>query len=333
MMYVVFILAALITIYSAVKLSSFADVIGERTKLGGMMAGTILLAGATSLPEVTTSLTAISLNNPDIAVSNVLGSNLFNLLILAVADVYFRRKQMFSNIGLDHLMTGFVNFGLMAFVFIAVLFPTGYHFFNIGVEMYLLVLFYTVGMKMISSSSQANKIEAEAAAAAESSYHTGAISLKKAKFGFALSALIIFIAGSALTVSGDAIAAATGLSSSFIGTFLIAGATSLPEVVTVIVAVQLANYHMAVGNILGSNMFNLLILVLSDFFYRSGPVLSFVAPVVLITAAAVIILNLVILAGMIFAQSKMSNTYNYFLPSVIVIVFYFISSYFLWTLS
>ncbi|SER94866.1 sodium:calcium antiporter [Salipaludibacillus aurantiacus] len=331
MMYVVFILAALITIYSAVKLSSFADVIGERTKLGGMMAGTILLAGATSLPEVTTSLTAISLNNPDIAVSNVLGSNLFNLLILAVADVYFRRRQMFSNIGLDHLMTGFVNVGLMAFVFIAVLSPTGYHFFNIGIEMYLLVLFYTVGMKMISSSSQANKIEAEAAA--ESSYHTGAISLKKAKFGFALAALVIFIAGSALTVSGDAIAAATGLSSSFIGTFLIAGATSLPEVVTVIVAVQLANYHLAVGNILGSNMFNLLILVLSDFFYRSGPVLSFVSPVVLITAAAVIILNVVILAGMIFAQSKISNTYNYFLPSVIVIVFYFISSYFLWTLS
>ncbi|MCR6111378.1 sodium:calcium antiporter [Bacillus sp. A301a_S52] len=332
MMYFVFIAAATVTIFTAIKLSTYADIIGERTRLGGMMAGTILLAGATSLPEVTTSLTAVTVGNPDIAVSNIFGSNLFNLLILAIGDIYFRKQKIFSYIGKDHLLTGFLNVGLTAIVFIAILFPTGYAIFNIGIEIYLLVLFYILGLRYMTTSPDANSV-LEVASTNESSYHTQTVSLRKAQFGFFIAALIILIAGSALTISGDAIALATGLSSSFMGTFLIAGATSLPEVVTVIVALQLANYHLAVGNILGSNLFNLMILVLCDIFFMSGPITSAVSPVVLISVAAGIILLLILIGGMLFSQTRLVKPATYPIPSLILVSLYIICSYLIFTLG
>jgi cation:H+ antiporter len=331
-MYLVFIAAAIVTIFTAIKLSNYADIIGERTRLGGMMAGTILLAGATSLPEVTTSLTAITVGNPDIAVSNIFGSNLFNLLILAIGDIYFRKHKIFSYIGKDHLLTGFLNVGLTAIVFIAILFPTGYAIFNIGIEIYLLVLFYILGLKYMTTSPEANSV-LEVASTNESDYHTQTISLRKAQVGFFIASLIILIAGSALTISGDAIAFATGLSSSFMGTFLIAGATSLPEVVTVIVALQLANYHLAVGNILGSNLFNLMILVLCDIFYTSGPITSAVSPVVLISVAAGILLLLILIGGMLFSQTRLVKSTTYPIPSLILVSLYIMCSYLIFTLG
>jgi len=335
-MYVIFILAAVVTVAAAIRLSTYADIIAERTSLGGMMVGTILLAGATSLPELTTSMTAIVVNNPDIAVSNVLGSNLFNLFILATLDLYYRRRKLFSQVGRSHLPTGFMSFALTGIVFIALLFPTGYHFMQIGIEMYILGAFYLIGMKMLlknPTEEVASEVASTTDSPSHSTYHTGAISLKKAKIYFALSAFAIFVSGSFLTISGDAIAVSSGLSSSFVGTFLIAGATSLPEAVTVIVAIQLANYHLAVGNILGSNLFNIMILAFSDIFFRNGPILSSVHPITNLSVLAVLILNILVIGGMILSQSKRFNGKFYPIPSMIVVSFYLLSSYMIFIYS
>lgn len=333
MMYILFIVAALVTVMAAVRLSTYADIIGERTSLGGMMVGTLLLAGATSLPELTTSITAISLHNPDIAVSNVLGSNLFNLFILAIFDVYYRKRRVLTYVDRGNLTTAFMSFGLTAIIFIAVMFPSSYHFMNIGIEMFLLVIFYFVGLRLIGKNSGESAGVAETAATTEKAYHTGAISLKKAKLGFFIAAVIILGSGSLLTVVGDAIALSTGISSSFVGTFLIAGATSLPEVVTVLVAIQLANYNLAIGNILGSNLFNIMILVFADSLYRQEPILTIVHPVTMFTIIALLILNIIIIGGMLFSQSKAVTLKNYYLPSSVLIVVYLISSYIIFTLS
>ncbi|RKL67736.1 cation transporter [Salipaludibacillus neizhouensis] len=334
MMYILFIVAAVATVLSAVKLSTYADIIGERTSLGGMMVGTLLLAGATSLPELTTSITAIAVDNPDIAVSNVLGSNLFNLFILAILDLYYRKKQVLTYVDRGNITTAYMSFGLSAIIFISVMLPSGYHFMNIGIEMYLMVIFYIVGLKIIGKSN-ANSAVPETAASSEETeaYHTGAISLKKAKVGFVIAAAVIFISGSLLTIAGDAIAVSTGISSSFVGTFLIAGATSLPEVVTVLVAIQLANYNLAVGNILGSNLFNIMILVFADILYRQEAILTMVHPVTTFTVIALLGLNIIIIGGMLFARSKAVSLKNYYLPSSALVVAYLISSYIIFTLS
>ncbi|MCD8508557.1 MAG: sodium:calcium antiporter [Bacillus sp. (in: Bacteria)] len=355
MIYLLFIAAALITVYSAIKLSTYADVLSQRTSLGGMMVGTLLLAGATSLPEVTTSATAVFVNNPDIAVGNVLGSNLFNLFILAFVDLLYRKKRIMTSIHKDHTITAFIALGLTALVLVTILFPTNVTLLGVGLESYLLVVFYFISMKLISKPTDditaSNTVveekhvvqnNDEVAASTEISnekekvkeaYHTRAISVRKAKLGFVIFAFIIFVTGSLLTIAGNQIAMTTGISSSFIGSFLIAGATSLPELVTVLVAVQLLNYNLAIGNILGSNIFNLLILAFTDFLYRGGSILSAASPVTAITAFAVITLNIVVIAAIIFWQMNGKVRYGYAFPSLLLIIVYGVSSYLIFTLS
>ncbi|ADU31161.1 sodium:calcium antiporter [Evansella cellulosilytica] len=338
MMYLIFLLAATITVYSSIKLSTYADVLSERTSLGGMLVGTLLLAGATSLPEVTTSASAVFLNNPDIAVGNVLGSNLFNLLILATIDLIYRRRQMMTEIHKDHLFTGFISLGLTGLVLVTILVPTGITLFNIGIESYLLIIFYGISMRYVSGGNESTHVNSEVAATipteeVKKAHHTRAISLKKAKYGFAGFAFIIFITGSLLTISGDQIAQSTGISSSFVGSFLIAGATSLPELVTVLVAIQLLNYNLAIGNILGSNIFNLLILAFTDLLYREGSILAAANQVSAITALAVIVLNTIVLGAIILWQTKTKPKFSYPVPSILLILVYFVSSYLIFTLS
>lgn len=332
MIYAGFLISALITVLAAVKLSTYADVIGERTRLGGMLAGTLLLAGATSLPEVTTSLTAVFVENPDIAVSNVLGSNLFNLMILASFDLYYRRHRMFRFVGNDHQLTAWIGLLMTGVITLGMLSPIHIEWFNIGIEMYLLLLIYFAGL-IILSKKDFSKPLLQQTTSIESVYHKKAISLKEAKRGFLIASVITLIAGSFLTITGDAIALATNLSSSFMGTFLIAAATSLPEVVAVLVAVQLANYALAVGNILGSNMFNLLILALVDFFIRDQAVLQAVHPVTVLTVFTVLLLNLIVLFTLYQAKSLSGNGKGYSLPSALLVVLYFISSFLIFTLS
>ncbi|GEL06764.1 sodium:calcium antiporter [Salisediminibacterium halotolerans] len=330
MIYIGFILAAAFTVWSAVKLSSFADVIGERTSLGGMMAGTLLLAGATSLPEVTTSLTAVYVENPEIAVSNVFGSNMFNILILAVFDFVYRRKMIMSQIDFAQGRTAILSFLLSVLIMTAVLTAFDKNIINIGVEMFILLLLYIVGMRIISRKQTSLN---DLAKSATENYHTRAISLQQAKKGFFISAVIIFIAGSLLTVTGDAIAEATGLSSSFIGTFLIAGATSLPEVITVLVAIQLTNYQLAIGNILGSNLFNLLILIVSDIAYRNGSILTAVDPAVAWTIGAGLVLHLIVLSQFFALKHNLIPKTAYALPSTLIIIVYLIASAVIFTFS
>ncbi|PYZ97718.1 cation transporter [Alteribacter lacisalsi] len=326
--FVLFAITAAVTVYAAVKLSVYADVISERTSLGGMMVGMLLLAGATSLPEVTTSTTAILVGSPDIAVGNVLGSNLFNLLILAVFDIVYRRRKLLAQVHSGHQLSAVVGLGLMGLVLITILVPTGITIFGIGIEMFAMVIFYVYAMREMSAQERA--VPEIAAASEEDSaaaeIQGKGVTLRAAKWGFAASALIIFASGSLLTIAGDQIAVSTGIDASFVGSFLIAAATSLPEVVTVLVALRLANYNLAVGNILGSNVFNMLILVLADVLFRGGPILEAVSPGIAVTALFAIMLNLIVIAHLLYARYS-NRRRLYVVPSIVLIVVYFVATY------
>ncbi|WP_232735724.1 sodium:calcium antiporter [Alteribacter populi] len=325
--FMLFAIAAIFTVIAAVKLSTYADVISERTSLGGMLVGTLLLAGATSLPEVTTSATAILVGSPDLAVGNVLGSNLFNLMILASFDIIYRKKRLLGNIHSGHQLSGFIGLALTALVLVTILVPTNVVILGTGIEMYLMVLFYVYSLRKMSEQEKSvPEIAAANEEVEDTTSKTKQVSLKTAKIGFAVSAILIFFSGSLLTIFGDQIAATTGLEASFVGSFLIAAATSLPEVVTVLVALQLANYNLAVGNILGSNVFNMMILVLSDLLFQTGSILASVSHTLSFTAFFVIILNIIVLAHMLYLRQKQPSSF-YIVPSVVLLIVYFIASF------
>ncbi|WP_373893481.1 sodium:calcium antiporter [Virgibacillus sp. CBA3643] len=328
LVFVIFILAAAVTVYTAMKLSRFADVISEKTAMGGMLVGTILLGGATSLPEITTSFSAVVIGNIDIAIGNMLGSNLFNLLILAGFDLFFRRRQLYHLVGKNHIYSAILGLFLMLMVTLALVLKIDYTIIGIGVDSLLILIVYIVGMIVISKmpSPQENE-DATKADEQEEPEEKKSISIKKAVIGFIIAAVVIMIVGSVLSVTGDRIAVITGLGSSFVGSILIAATTSLPEAVSVFAAFRLKNPNLAVGSILGSNMFNMVIIAVSDAVYQGGAILTDVSGSNLYTAIGISILSAILIWALI--RNCSMSLWSYSIPSIITVIGYFVVSYFI----
>lgn len=328
MVFVYFLLAAAITVYAAMKLSTYADVISEKSTMSGMLVGTVLLAGATSLPEVTTSVSAVLINNPDIAIGNMLGSNLFNIFILAMFDLFYRQKRLFNDASRDHLYTASLGLMLTLVTMVALVIRVDYTVLGIGIDAILIAVLYAVGIYYIgkrpTEPTAEREVEQEVVASA-----TDSISVKRAVVGFIIAALVIMAAGTALSVTGDQIAVVTGLGSSFVGSFLIAASTSLPEAVAVFVALKLGNVNLAFGSILGSNIFNMLIIAMSDVFYQNGSILADVSSSHLVTAIGITILSILVMYSVL--RKDVTSKVRYVLPSMLVVFVYAVSSYLIFT--
>ena len=324
MVFVYFLLAAAVTVFAAIKLSTYADVMSEKSRMGGLLIGTVLLAGATSLPEVTTSISAVVINNPDIAVGNMLGSNLFNIFILAMFDLYFRQKQLFNGASRDHLYTAGLGLLLTVSTLVALIVQVDMTFIGIGVDALLIAALYGFGIYYIGKQPKATETNEETEEeVVVSTNHS--ISLKRAIIGFGLAALVTMAAGTALSITGDRIAVVTGLGSSFVGSFLIAASTSLPEAAAVFMALKLRNVNLAFGSILGSNIFNMLIIAMSDVFYQNGSILADVSSSHLVSAVGITLLSILVMYSIL--RQRVTSTVRYVLPSVLVVLVYFVSSY------
>ena len=326
MVFVIFVLAAALTVFASIKLSQYADVISSKTAMGGMMVGTLLLAGATSLPEVSTSFSAAAIGNADIAVGNMIGSNLFNLFILAGFDFLLRRRRILNRASRDNIYTSLLGILLTILVILSLWLRLDTQILGVGLDALIIAITYIVGMVAINKLPTLDP-EAEAIVESEEEPENPSASLspKAAIVRFIVAALVILAAGTALSITGDQIAIITGIGSSFIGSFLIAAATSLPEAISVFVALRLSNVNMAVGAILGSNIFNMIILALSDPVYTAGPIMLDVSGANMIIAVGVLIMSLLALYSLY--RKKSASVFSYALPSAIILIVYFAASY------
>ncbi|MFZ0368300.1 MAG: sodium:calcium antiporter [Halobacillus sp.] len=317
MIYFVFILAAVVVVISAVYLNQFGDVISRKSSLSGAAVGTFLIAGATSLPELTTSLTAVYIDNPDIAVGNMLGSNVFNLLILASMDIIYRRQRLFQRVNnKENIPSASIGLLFLLIIIFSLCIPGSIEIFGMGIEMIVIVLLYIFSMKFISGGESEQEEEGQ----------TKDYSLRAAVIGFIIASVIVFISGSALSVSGDRMAEASGLDASFVGSFLIAASTSLPELVAVYAAFRLANYNMAIGSILGSNLFNIQLLALTDLLYREGAILTSVQASHIFIACLGVVMTLIMIF-LLIRPASMRSHWRYAAPSLLMTLIYFIASY------
>ncbi|CEG23485.1 Inner membrane protein YrbG [Planococcus massiliensis] len=326
MVFIYFILAAIVTVIASIKLSQYADVISEKTAMGGMMVGTLLLAGATSLPEVSTSFSAAAIGNADIAVGNMIGSNLFNLFILATFDFLLRRRRILERASKDHLYTAFLGLLLTVLVILSLWLRIDISFLGIGLDALIIAVAYIAGMVFINKlQSQDPSIEESSISEQEPDNPSGDLSPKAAIVRFIIAALVVLGTGTALSVTGDEIAVITGIGSSFIGSFLIAATTSLPEAISVFVALRLNNVNMAVGAILGSNIFNMIILAISDPVYTAGPILSAVSGAHMIIAVGVLAMSLLTIYAL--TQKKTLSNAIYAVPSILMVIIYFVATF------
>lgn len=271
-----FVLCAGLIGMAGVRLSRYGDAIATHTGLSRNWVGLILLATVTSLPELVTGLSAVTVAAaPDIAVGDVLGSCVFNLMILALIDILYRQGSLYQKAGPGHVVSAGFGVILLAGAGLAVLLgaqgmmPAMGH---ISVASVLLLGVYLVAMRTIYVLEQHHPARAEEAA-------PPAMTLKAALMGYGMASIVIVGAGIWLPIIGVELARLMGWNHSFVGTLFIAFATSVPELATTWGAVRIGAIDMALGNLLGSNLFDVLILSLDDVAYVSGPIYARVSPV------------------------------------------------------
>lgn len=319
-----FVCVALILV-AGVRLARYGDIIAEKTGMGRTWIGVVLMASATSLPELITGVSAVTVAGvPDIAVGDVLGSCVFNLMIIAWLDLLYRPGAVLSRAEQAHILSA--GFGVvMLSIAAGSLFLAGrginLSLFWVGLYTPILLVLYLVAMRVIFRFEQ-RKAREERKAVLE--YE--AIPAARAYRRFAFNALVIIAAATWLPFVGERLAEATGWGQTFVGTILVALATSLPEVVTSLAALRIGAIDLAIGNLLGSNLFNLAILAVDDLLYAPGPILAHVSHTHLLSAlSAILISGLAILA--LFYQPATRRVLRLSWIAAAIFAIYFLNAY------
>jgi len=278
MVWAAFLLSAALIVLAATQLAKYGDIIAVRTRLGGMFIGVLLLAGATSLPEVLTTVSSLSQGVPNLAAGNLLGSNLFNMFVLALLDMLYRKQRILRKAALKHALTGSLTVFLIGLVVFFVLADIKIQIGWVGLDSILVLLAYIFAVRLI----QTNQAQGVSLPAGSMEIPAGTPSLLRGLTGFGLAALALVIVTPWMVRSSAEIAEITGLGTTFVGTTLVAIVTSLPELVTTITAIKIGADDMAIGNLFGSNLFNMFALGLTDVFYLPGRFLGIIDPAFLL---------------------------------------------------
>lgn len=277
MVWIKFIVTAALIVFAAIQLAKYGDIIAVRTRLGGMFIGVLLLAGATSLPEVLTSISALSQNAPNLAAGNLLGSNTFNMFLLALVDIVSRNERVLRKAALKHALTGSLTvfmIGLVVFFMLAdIRLQVGW----VGLDSLAIIGCYIVAVRLVQGSAAP-----ASPSGALPDIPEGTPRLRTGVIGFLIASLGLVLVTPIMVESSNEIAVITGLGTTFIGTTLVALVTSLPEMVTTLAAIKIGAADMAIGNLFGSNMFNMFAIGLTDFFFLQGRFLAAIDPAFLL---------------------------------------------------
>ena len=257
--------AVLIT-WAGSLLSKYGDVIAEKTGLGRAWVGAILIAGVTSLPELASGVSAVAwLHLPNLAAGAVLGSCLFNLALIAMIDLAYQPGRVLANAQDVHILSGGLGVLMLGIVAMGVLIGpalNGFGLFGVSVLSILILGLYILGGKMIAGLEKERTGAVLEKEADEGGY--ASISTEKAFLVFILSSIAVIGLGVWLASIGDRLAASTGLPRSFVGNLFLALTTSLPEIAASLAAICLGAIDIAIGNVLGSNLFNIALFFVYD---------------------------------------------------------------------
>lgn len=273
--FIIFLISSAIVVGAAYKLAQYGDIIAVRTNLGGLVVGTIFLAGATSLPELIASISAFSAGAPDLAAGNFFGSNMVNVLLLALVDLVNYQVPLMRSMAITHTLTAVLSMLLMVLAIIFIMGDVDLKIAWVGIDSLVLILLYFGGVWLVQQEGRrAAGVSTGPNVIADDNFPT----LRRGIIGFVLSAVVLSLVVPQLVSASTAIAAITGLGDSFVGTALLSVVTSLPELLAALAAVRMGAFDLAVGNIFGSSVFNMLGLGLADFFYLDGRFLGAIDP-------------------------------------------------------
>ncbi|HYD87660.1 MAG TPA: hypothetical protein VEA80_09310 [Vitreimonas sp.] len=295
---VVFAGCALVIAFAGWRLTLAVDTIADRTGVGRAFLGMILVATVTSLPELSTGLSAVLVvRSADIAVGDVVGSCVFNLLLFVLADVASGKRAFYGALSASHFLTAAASIVLVGVVALAILTPiSSFAVAHVGAVSFALVLLYLGAARLLYA------VETRATPALDAPDRSGRAPLGAAIVQCIVAGLAVTAGGALIAVSAGEISERLELAQSFVGVVFVGAATSLPEAVSVIAAIRLKAYDLAAGNLLGSNMFNVLILVADDIAYLDGPILEAAVPSLALAPIVAMVMTGVVIVAIGYGQ-------------------------------
>ncbi len=237
--------------------------IDQITHLSGAFIGGVMLAAVTSLPELFTALSStILLKKPELVIGNILGSNIFNLTVLASLVVILYKKISSAYIAKSHTKVTLWLIFIYALLTLPMFFNQDLMIFRVSLISLVIALVYIICIKeMAEDTSEARDTKI-----------TVTLTKNQVFTRFALFSLLLVISSIGITYVSDMVAIELNLDITLAGALLLGIATSLPELASCITLAKLGNFDAMVGNILGSNIFNLFILFLADLSYKNGSI-------------------------------------------------------------
>jgi cation:H+ antiporter len=297
-----FLASAAVVVAAGIALTRSADAIAEATGLGRAWIGAVLLAGATSLPEVATDVSAVRMHAPNLAAGDLFGSSLANMLILAVIDQLSRKGSVLRSAAVENALIACLAIILNGLGALFVLTRWRTTLLGVSPESALLLLVYLGGTRAVYRNGvrHAQTRAAEAPPQKRAADH----SLKRTLAAFAGAAAVILAASPGLAWSAKNIAEISGLGNTFVGTWLLGLSTSLPEFVTSFAAVRIGALDLAVGNLFGSNSFNMVIFVVLDLASPSGSIFGGLSPAHAISGTLAVVLMGLGLASILYRAER-----------------------------
>jgi cation:H+ antiporter len=306
-------------------LTRYGDAIARLTGLSRSWIGLALLATATSLPELFTGVSSVTVAEvPDIAVGDALGSCVFNLAMLVLLDGLSRGEPMYRRIDQGHVLTaGFGVILIGAAGALLLLSQSGLQLAILHVSAYtpIIVLLYLVAMRAAFVYERRTPRPPQPIAGPD-----GGLTLTQALARYAAAAVVVIAAGTWLPFIAHDLADVMGWHTSFVGTLLIALATSVPELVVTVSALRFDAVDMAIGNLLGSNLFDILILAIDDIAYANGPLFAAISPAHAITAFAAVIMSGIFIVALLYKpETRVRGTLGW--VSIALLTVYVFSAY------
>lgn len=262
----IYLVLAAVVVFLAIKLSNYVDLLDKKTKLSGALLGGILLAAVTSLPELFTSLTGtLLLNKNQLVLGNIMGSDFFDLIIFGIVYfLFFKKFAEAKKIGKVHYYTSFftlvmiVAVTLAAFVFNKQGWLIGGYFNPMS---FAIIAIYIVSVWKTPKTEEKEKEETKST-----------LTVKAIWILFAICSALLIGASIGVTYVTDEVVKGFGIGATFGGSLFLGVATSLPEVTATIALCRKKNFDAAYGDILGSCVFNIIILAIADALsFKAGP--------------------------------------------------------------
>ncbi|MCW4384204.1 hypothetical protein OH146_00265 [Salinibacterium sp. SYSU T00001] len=298
--------SVVVLVFAGSRLARTADQLSDRTGMGKAAAGALFLGAVTSLPGIIATATGALEGDAAYALANPLGGVAVQTVWLAIADLVYRKANLeHASASLENLLQSLVLVALISMPVVAYATPG----LTLGWVHPITLVMPVVYLYGLSLLNQARKEPMWSAKKTSDTREGGEAAGTKAStpqlwLRLGMLAVVVGVTGWVIAQAGLGIVAATGWPSGITGFTVTTAVTSLPELVTLIAAVRMGALTLGVGNIIGGNVFDTLLIIVADGFYTEGNIYSSAGAESLVLLGGTVLITSVLAAGLLVRQRK-----------------------------